>query len=596
MVELTRSTSGLLFQADGTLTGLTGPGQWTSVAEPAYVIFDPSPMALLSPLDSECRDGIRESQLYVEGGLWHLFYSGGDGQNGWRSFHATSTDRGLTWVRHGVMSDGISKVGGGSWGAVDLGWVEKRGSTYIKHRVTADGSFSAPNTGLPGGHYNWDIWTTSDLVAVPWSGVRDMGADGSGWGQQMRYPCCVVLNAGTYLGFASGVDGGSHPTVGIATAATPSGAFVSVPGAQFVSTSPLDNYGFENPRVFLSPTLGVWVMLGNAFVNPGGWNGRNLLYTSASLTDWSAAIGRFLQTVCPMDAANAIGVITHVTGPDGSLVYDAATGCVPVVYDADAQRFGPNASGWHLGRRLRTAVMEPSPRCLRYSGSGDLTERKLTRALTHTDAVIELSCEAPVVNGGGGSLTVEYRSDGTGNNYRAELTSGGTFSLYKVVAGVKSLLAGGAGSQTLDATHMQHRIRVIVQGNTHTLVLDGEQQVAYTDAASPIASGSVLALAGKGLDCDLRLLSVRTSTTVTVEGLVPGESCVVRSYGGFPMGAIVADGSGSGTFGHPHSPLWCLDLNGTDYVPAGGIWGGDTLTFSGLSARGPVGLPSLALI
>lgn len=580
MVALTKTISGFLYQSDGSLNGWTGPPQWTSAGEPTYVCFDPLPLALLSPLDSECRDGIRESQLYIESGVWHLFYSGGDGTNGWVSYHATSIDRGLSWTRQGMMSDGRNGEVSGTYPAVDLGWIEKRGTTYYKHRINAAGTFVAPNNGLPLGNYTWGIWSSTDLVT--WTAVRAMPADASGWGAGTRYCGSVILSGGTYYGFAGG---GNSEAVGLTTSTTPGGVYTSV--ATALLTGWFDNYGPENPKVFFSPTLNVWCMLCNAYVNPGGWNDRNLVFVSSSFTDWTASKGYFLQRASPMDSSQAIGVMTHVTGPDGVLIYDTATGNIPVIYDGDPRRFGnpPDTThGWHLGRKLKSAVLEPSANCLRYTGSADTTARSLSRSLAHTDITIELAAEAVTVNAGGGSLTVEYRSDGAGNCYRARLTSASQWILYRVAGGVETQIASYASAaMVFDTTHMLHRLKVSVVGNTHYLSLDGEKTVVFTDG-SPIASGATIALTGLGLNCDVRCLSARTSDTVTIQGLHNGEGCIVRGYGGLPAGAAVANASGVATFTHAHSPLWSLDIGGTDYTPSGGIWGGDTLTFSGITS------------
>ena len=77
-------------------------------------------------------------------------------------------------------------------------------------------------------------------------------------------------------------------------------------------------------------------------------------------------------------------------------------------------------------------------------------------------------------------------------------------------------------------------------------------------------------------------------------GLTPGTGCLVRGYGGLPAGSVLGDAAGSGTYSHTHYPLWGLEVAGVDYTPSGGIWGGDTLAFSGLPASGsPVAIASL---
>jgi hypothetical protein len=125
------------------------------------------------------------------------------------------------------------------------------------------------------------------------------------------------------------------------------------------------------------------------------------------------------------------------------------------------------------------SVFEPATAVLRYAGSTDTTLRGLSRSMSHTDVTVELGAELTGVNGGGGSLMIAYRSDGTGNNeYRATLAANGKLSLAKVVAGTLTTIAASSGNSTWSNNGVTlgflHRLKIQVIGNVHTASLDGE--------------------------------------------------------------------------------------------------------------------------
>lgn len=275
---------------------------------------------------------------------------------------------------------------------------------------------------------------------------------------------------------------------------------------------------------------------------------------------------------------HAVGVLCHVTGPDGALIYDATSGIVPFTYDADPEQYTP---GWHLRRRIRSAALEPSASCLRYAGSADLTVRRLSRTLACTNVVIELAVQPSAYNAGGGVFVVGV-TDGSNNGYQVNWSKDDHAVLYRFNAGTPTSINAGAGTQKFGDINRFHRIKLSIQSGAIKVWLDGELQASATDAT--FGSFTTLYIEGLGINCDVRCLSVRTSDTVTVAGLTPGTSCVVRGYGGLPAGSVVANASGTGTFTHSHYPLWSLDVRSVDYTPSGGVCGGDTLTFSGLPA------------
>jgi hypothetical protein len=354
-------------------------------------------------------------------------------------------------------------------------------------------------------------------------------------------------------------------------------------------------YGCENARVFFHPALNVWVLLANSFGPAASLGGttvanQSIIVISTSLTDWSASVARAFQRLCPLDGLLTTGVACHITGPDNSLVYDAATGIVPFTWDSDPARYpvAQAAAINNLGRRLFSGQLEPSANVIRFTNlsAGSV----LTRSLSHTNLTLE--CALQFTAGGGGYAFV-YRSDSSQQNaYLATILDSGQFYLVKVVGGSGTTIATGTGSQTIGLNGL-HRIKIQVIGNVHKAILDGETQYTFTDSSSPITSGTTIGLNGSSIDADVRCLSSRISDTVSISGLTPGSSCTIRGYGALPAVQLIADASGNTSFSNTHFPLYSIDVDGIDYIPTGGIWGGDTIAFSGFPAALPASQISL---
>lgn len=602
-VAVARTATGLLHQADGSLTGWTNAGGWTSDSDPAMVCFGATPVPAYSPWykaairdpfpgNGEYVSGIREPSLFVENGRWQLT-ADSEGQHLY-----LSADRGRTMSRTDARpSVHTARVGGGAITGYANGWPGKFGSTYYVLRVAID-SGSGP--------YYIDSWSTTvdPTLAVQSDWIAGNTYKGTGGWSEVGHsvqPGSVLFDgASTYYQVVSGENSSGVNSIGLLSCPSPIGPYTRVdPAICDATNAGLNGRIPENTRAFVHPGLGRVIVLANG--GHDNANDRNVQVVSpgSSLTDWTGATVRQHQRVCPLDTTvGAVGTSGHFTGPDAALVYDATTGYVPIVYDCDPR--SSQASSWVDARTVRYAALEPSALALRYSGSGDTTSRSLSRTLAHTDLVVELIAQATAWNGSGGSLTVEYRSDGSGNAYRARAGKDGFVSLYKVTGGSETLLAAGSGAtypsvqtteqMTFSSTYMLQRFKVQVLGNVHKGYIDGDLQYSYTDSSSPIASGTALALTGKGLDCDVRCLSARTSDLVTVTGLTPGLDCYLRGPAGIPYGSILADASGTGTITVGHSPQLFLEVGGVDYTPTGGIWGGDTLQFTGLSQTGPARL------
>lgn len=570
MTLVAHTTSGLLLQESfADLSAWTSDGVWVAAADPSFVTFDPGPILVLSPgvSGSADYDGVREGQLFVEGTTWTLLYDAGDDTHGWLQFTATSTDGGLTWTKNGAQSIGYSDGSSGTYDATATGWIEKRGGTYYLYRVTANSVYTAPTgQGLPKGPYQGDIWTASALGGT-WTFLRTLPV-ATGLDDSQNLTGSVVLDGTIYHHFSdcdmngvSGVIRFSFTTIG--------GSWTQT-AEQIFGSALSDGRRVENPKVFYHAGLSRWCMLLN-LINSSGQADQTGVALSASLTDWSAATLRHIQHASPIDSPNAVGVITHVTGPDGALVQDEA-GRIPAIYDGLPR--GNSGAGWHLGRSLRYVVLEPAAACACYT---DVTTmpRRIVRTISHGNCVVEFACEFRTIDATAGALALEFRRQNNSNYYRLVLTPGAGMRLDKVVAGSVTLLQSALLSTEKAVVNLVHRVRVQFSGTTIQAWLNGEEQINTTD--STYSSGGSVAIQATDLDGDVRLLSLRTAQTVTVTGVPSGSTLTLRGAGGFPVATATSSG-GTITLTAPHYPQSTLDIGGVPYKPADGIWGGDAYT------------------
>lgn len=564
-MPLTRTSSGLLYQEGfSSLSGWTNEGGWTAVADPTLVYFADTPIAVMppGPAGSGDTEGAREGHLYVEDGVWYLIYDSGDGVNGYRCFIAVSRDRGLTWARHGAMSMGMSDGAAGSYAATSTGWLEKRGATYYMHRITTPTTFAAPDYGLPASPYGWDIWSAPAPLG-PWTFVTKI-TDRASWYSPSLVFSSQVLNGGAYTVFLSG-----PAAIGVATAPGPTGPYTF--GAA-LSNSAYPTRVPEDPKVF-SHDLG-WVLLANAI--QGSHTDRGIIRVSPTLdvAGFDASPNNYFQYPKVNDNGT-IGRPCHVTGPDGALVQ--SSGYVPFLFDATPKKTSP---GWHSGRSTYAAVLEPSASCFRTSGTPH-TDRAVYQPLAHSDFVAEF-----IVKVSTGYPYFYYRLAGatqTANCYRVVLQAGGRGLLQKVVGGAASTVQANATAATIpvDATMVPVRVEAI--GSRHRVWINSELHIDATDAT--YASGTHIAFSSYDSDSDIRALSIRSGNTITVTGLPPGQGVVLRSWGGLPVSAVTVAADGTATFTVTHGPHYAFDIDGVDYAPAGGIWGGDSYTLDGISAK-----------
>jgi hypothetical protein len=371
-MSITRTASGIIIRETfASTTGWTaGTGYAVDSSAPTLITFDRSPIETLAPTaGGSDAGGVREFSPFVEGGTWYLYYGAGDGTAGsggpWRPHIASSTDRGLTWTKHGPVNFGIQKTSNpadGNWAARDSLIAVKAGSTYYLYSLSAGSVMGSPAV-VPGVPYGSDVFSSSSPLG-PWTFVSRAivpGEIGDGSDSTAGYYSTHTFDGSVYQVF-SGTAGVAH--AGLARFTAP-----ALTGPWTVAEAPLSlpfTEEQENPKVFHHAGLSRYFMLVNGLT--GNFPDRNVLYVSTSLTDWSAAKRYAIQRVCPMDAVNGVvGLSTPFFQGDGSSVVVDTDGSVPVVYDSS------NTDGNYSGRHGFYAVLEPAANALHYTPTAPTT-------------------------------------------------------------------------------------------------------------------------------------------------------------------------------------------------------------------------------
>lgn len=604
--NLVRSTVGTLFSDN-----FTSLSNWTSAdavlaitSLGTMVASDPGAVDLLQPTafspNTAFQDGIREPQLLVDtDNSWWLLVDGGNGTTGWNSFLTRSTDNGSTWSQP-VMIDTAYQDGiGGSWAAAATGWLEKRGGTYYYHRIPVQTVATAPNTGLPSSGFYYDIWslTAPTLSPTGWTFVRRPAfVSGANYGASPLnlLPGSVYYDGSTYHVFLqSQATAGSAFVVAHGSSATsPTGPWTYDATYYFgPSQGILGSVGLENPKVFYNPTIGRYFMLTNNIEAGGTYTNANILLASNSLTGWAsvgAADTNWIQNNQAGDSNHAIGVITPMMLASTALPYISSDGYVPCVFDGDPPATIPssgaaqsNAQGWHMGRSIKSAIMEPSATYVKSTSSAS-TDRYLRKTLSHTDCIVEFILRfenAIAAPGAGGvvgftSLSLWLRSDANQQNaYRFAMRNTDTPLIQKFVGGAfSSTLVIGSTVKT--DPYYQHRVRCQAIGTTLSIYLDNTIACTVTDAS--FATGTQIALMWEYSDnTEVRNFNIRTSNTVTVNGCPAGSRVVLRGAGNLPLATATANGSGIASLVNSHYPAHAIDVAGTIYPIGGLVYGGD---------------------
>jgi hypothetical protein len=346
--SLIKSTNGLLmldkFQDQ---TAWTIGDNWSFPLSPSLTAGARSAVIALFPGTGSDSDAgnVREGNLYVEDGVWYLYYDAGDGTTSgesgkWIIHLATSTDRGLTWTKHGAINIGLwktSNTADGKWNGRGILWIGKFDGVYHLHALSA--LYESYN--IPAAPYESDHWTATSLMG-PWTFVERSAVIGATYDDVSSYGSCMVPNKGLYYLICGTLGSAEGYNCSISKSTSPYGPFEKI-GSVILPESAGNP---ENPKVFYHPMLGKWVLLANQ-VNTGiGMAVANSVTFTDSLDDWSLAKTYFIQKICPYDGSTAIGQISPFFTGCGATVDLSESGNVPAVFDAN-----PTDSN-HMGRKL----------------------------------------------------------------------------------------------------------------------------------------------------------------------------------------------------------------------------------------------------
>jgi hypothetical protein len=186
----------------------------------------------------------------------------------------------------------------------------------------------------------------------------------------------------------------------------------------------------------------------------------------------------------------------------------------------------------------------------------------------------EYTIDMDTMDAAGAYMAFNFRTAaGSTNGYRLKCFQNGRLQLFKVAGGVETSLASQSGTQLATQNH-PCRIKVVANGTSIAAYLNGEQQVAVTDAT--YLNGTRTGFTAYNSRLAVPYFHLYASNAVTITGLTAGQVVTLRAAGGIPVASATATGS-SIQLTSFHYPLHIIDVNGVDYTPTGGVWGGDTL-------------------
>lgn len=606
---MARVSAGLLASDDfSSLAAWTADASITLAARPTMCASDPFASYVFgaAPGGSAYQDGVREPQIIRNGtDLW-LLLDGGDGTAGWRQFLVKSTDNGLTWGTPAVVDAGILDGSGGSYAAVATGWLEKRGSTFYLHRVTATSAFASPNVGLPATPYHYDIWTNTALSPTGWVFDKTIPApDTSDFAHLQLLPGSLYYDGSTYHNFA---EGDRHSVSGFAighgTSSSPDGPFTWDATPCLANANIPTSEDPENPKVFYNPVLARYFMLINVFGGP--YTDNNILLSSATVNGWASLTPAdlyYFANNTDFWSSHAIGVSSPLLNSADGNVAMTADGYVPIVYDADPASTIPsngatqtNATGWHMGRKIKGMVLEPSPKCVYCTDTAN-KYMAMIRSVAHGNGTIEYNSRfssAAVINTStdnssmscwfrynGGSIGPTYPFGAGTNGYRLIIKNIGssepvlqTYAGGVVIASVTSAVSPVLGP------YAGFPVRIVLSGTSIKIYIFG---VKYFDVAdATYLSGTSVAFDFRNApNGEIRNFHIRTSDTVTINGCPAGATVSLMSAGNLPIVTATASGSGVALLTHTHFPAHAVQINGMVYTfPSGLIYGGDIYNFN----------------
>lgn len=314
---------------------------------------------------------------------------------------------------------------------------------------------------------------------------------------------------------------------------------------------------------------------------------QSSIVAAAGSTNVGGSYRTRIQRVVPSDSVLAVGMGTPLRDLNGNTLEDDS-GRVAMVYDADPPATFNSAAntGYHQGRRIRAAILEPAPYCLRVIGAS-AGSGFLLRSIAVTDFTAELATE---FQNSASQAQFAYRFntavDASHTGYVVDINnSTRAVTLYRKAGTVLTSLSTGTKVATPTAPDASNayleRVKVIVTGNRHQIFVDSTTAlIDYTDA-TPATAGPLIGFRNGNSSSDLRIrgFSVRKSDAVMFSGLPANAKVTLRS-GGYPLVTGTADGFGNLTLTSPHYPAGVVQVN-AEVMKPGDVWGGDTFTYSG---------------
>lgn len=413
-----KTTSGLIYKTDfDDFSSWVNDGTFSKVADDALISFDKLPIEFVQIVDATIfKNGVRNPVILQEDNKLYNFYNGDDllSQANAHVFslkYAESSNGGKTWTRKGDLMPVVDK-NNNPINAHANGWVIKEGSYYYCFRVSMNTPIhdvdGEPSATIP---YLGDIWRATALNGT-WEWISDIPDNASSWADHSTIPGSVIKVAGVYYLAITGYNapGTSYtPVDGLMTANSLSGSFT-------LATNPIlgkteTDLRPENPRIFYHSILQKYICLHNAYhlgLVDGVLIMKTLIQISASISDWSSASLRTMQSRTQMDTTNIVGMLTPVITPDYGIVI-GQNNFIPAMYDNSGLFYTPT---YNYGRTISTVMMEPSKNTLRFDGSAS---GKIYKAQANTDFIIEFGVQFPAYTAGE-IISLVYRADSTGAN------------------------------------------------------------------------------------------------------------------------------------------------------------------------------------
>ncbi len=601
MPTIPRSNAGLLYKDDfNSATGWTAGTGWSFDSSlPTYCMFDPTPLTFEYTPGGIDGGGARELHRFTDtDGTRYIFYGAGDAAgNPWRIHVAKSTDGGLTWTKLGPLNIALSDGAGGTVAAADMLYMEKIGSTYYLHSMTAGSQIQ----GVPASPYQSRLWTNTALTTTGWTfanavvgtnsiGTIDTSDDYTG---SIVGSNAAGTAAGTavYHNFTSVRTTGAIYGVGHLVSASRANGFAASAVAGYTpATNPItasSAYGCENPKVFWSAALNKWVMFLTHFAYPAGNSFNQAIYTSSDLNTWTPGNvpGLVVQHQTPLHGSIVgANILSPNYGPGGVPLFDA-NGYFECSLDNDPSGILDPVNS---GRHGRFVVAEPAPNCLHYAPS---ITTVLSEPFTYSDGSIigrggwvravgtgavnvasnklnmgAASGDSSVVNSGvsvadctiqaditlttlasvgfllrytspTNSLLIDFACNGN-NGITIVMYKGGT-----AYTQVGTTYQGADGSWPNGSTH---NCKVVMSGSTYACYFDGALLTTFTDATLTTA-GQIGLRNGSSSNTGTRLADNLLVTT--------GISAPATCYRSLAHGDFVAEyavefpASGSGSLG-----------------------------------------------